>query len=51
MFGFNLIINGWLKKNKTNVKTYWKLFGSPEFQFSKVSGFPVDIQKNLPQFM
>ena len=27
--------------------TYWKLFGSPEFQFSKVSGFPVDIQKNL----
>ena len=27
--------------------TYWKLFGSPEFQFSKVSGLPVDIQKNL----
>ena len=30
-------------------KTYWKLFGSPEFQFSKVSGLPVDIQKNLQQ--
>ena len=28
-------------------KTHWKLFGSPEFQFSKVSGLPVDIQKNL----
>ena len=29
--------------------THSKLFGSPEFQFSKVSGLPVDIQKNLQQ--
>ena len=28
--------------------SYWKLFGSPAFQFSYVTGFPVDIQKNLP---
>jgi len=28
--------------------SYLKLFGSPEFQFSKVSGLPVDIQKNFP---
>ena len=27
--------------------SYWKLFGSPAFQFSYVIGFPVDIQKNL----
>ena len=28
-------------------KTYWKLFGSPEFQFSNVRGWPVDIHTNL----
>ena len=27
--------------------TYWKLFGSPEFHFAKVSVFLVDIHKNL----
>ena len=51
-FGFKSI--KWLiavARGKETCQTYWKLFGSPEFQFSKVSGFPVDIQKNLPQFM
>lgn len=28
--------------------SYWKLFGSPAFQFVKVKGRPVDIQKKWP---
>ena len=28
--------------------SYWKLFGSPAFQFVYVIGLPVPIQKNLP---
>ena len=31
-------------------RTYWKLLGSPAFQFSYVIGLPVDIQKNLEEY-